>query len=506
MEYLLGIDVGTVRTKAILYDHQLQAKQTFRQTYTLYRDATGMAEQEPTEVLAAVEKVINDAYAEVQRNHCDLLAVAFSSENQSLILLDENFQPLTRVLTWADTRARQVASRIKRNLVAKELYMDTGTPIHPMSPFTKLLWLKEDQPELLKKTAYVADIKSYLFKHFFDEFKVDISVASCSGMWNINTRTWDEQALAMTDITAVQLPEIVDSTQQAHGLTAAGQMALQIPADTPFVYGAFGGAASNIGMGAVDESTAAIAIGTSAAVRVMTDHPVIDPQQRLFCYALDEEHWVIGGPLNNGGDVYQWAVKHLVDANAVASEQVDAFQLANQVIEGVPAGSHGLIFHPFLGGERAPIWDANARGSFFGLNQLHTRADMLRAVMEGITMNVGSVFEIVRDLVGDPKQIMASGGFTDSLVWRQMLADVIGFPVGVAMAHGGCCLGAAAIALKSLGRISDYSEVTPLLAQPETYIPDDLAAYTYQKYQPLFNQVEELLTPAYAAIAQLQEK
>lgn len=121
-------------------------------------------------------------------------------------------------------------------------------------------------------------------------------------------------------------------------------------------------------------------------------------------------------------------------------------------------------------------------------------------------MNVGSVFEIVRDLVGDPKQIMASGGFTDSLVWRQMLADVIGFPVGVAMAHGGCCLGAAAIALKSLGRISDYSEVTPLLAQPETYIPDDLAAYTYQKYQPLFNQVEELLTPAYAAIAQLQEK
>ena len=99
MEYLLGIDVGTVRTKAILYDHQLQAKQTFRQTYTLYRDATGMAEQEPTEVLAAVEKVINDAYAEVQRNHCDLLAVAFSSENQSLILLDENFQPLTRVLT-----------------------------------------------------------------------------------------------------------------------------------------------------------------------------------------------------------------------------------------------------------------------------------------------------------------------------------------------------------------------------------------------------------------------
>lgn len=506
MEYLLGIDVGTVRTKGILYDSKLQPKKSFRETYPLYRDAKGMAEQEPAEVLAAVEKVINQAYQEVQRNNCDLLAIAFSSENQSLLLLDENFQPISRILTWADTRARLVASRVKRNLIARELYMDTGTPIHPMSPFTKLLWLKEAQPERLKATTYIADIKSYLFHHFFGEFKIDISVASCSGMWNINTRTWDRQALEMTGISTSQLPEIVESTTQAIGLTTRAQKELHVPVQTPFVYGAFGGASSNIGMGAVDASTAAIAIGTSAAVRVITDSPVIDPHQRLFCYTLDNEHWVVGGPLNNGGDVYQWAVNHLVDAKAVTNEKKTPFQLANQIIEGVPAGSHGLIFHPFLGGERAPIWDANARGSFFGLNLLHTRADMLRSVMEGITMNVGSVFEVVRDLVGDPEKIMASGGFTDSEVWRQMLADVIGFPVGVAMAHGGCCLGAATIALKSLGRIDDYAEVKGMLSQPEVYDPDDMAAYTYQKYQPLFNQVEHLLTPAYEAISQLQEK
>ena len=506
MEYLLGIDVGTVRTKAILYDTKLRAKQVFRETYSLYRDAAGMSEQEPAEMLAAVEKVINDAAAVVKRENCTLLAVAFSSENQSLILLDENYEPLTRIITWADTRARQVASRIKRNLVARELFMDTGTPIHPMSPFVKLLWLKEEHPQLLAKTAYVADIKSYIFHYLFDTFKIDISVASCSGMLNINTRNWDEQALKMTTMQAHQLPEIVSSTSQEVGLTPAAQARLQIPADTPFVYGGFGGAMSNIGLGAVEKGTVAISIGTSAAVRVMTDAPVIDPQQRLFCYALDAEHWVIGGPLNNGGDVFQWAVNHLVDANAVKNEGTDPFKLANQVIADVPAGSHGLIFHPFLGGERAPIWDANARGSFFGLNQLHTRADMLRSVMEGITMNVGSVFEVLTDLVGSPQKVMAAGGFTDSLVWRQMLADVLGYPVGIAMAHGSCCLGAATIALKSLGRIEDFSIVKDLLAEAKVYEPDDATAYTYQKYQPLFNQVEQLLKPAYAAISQLQEQ
>lgn len=505
MEYLLGIDVGTVRTKAILYDAKLQAKQTFREEYSLYRDTNGMAEQAPEEVLAAVEKVINDAYQEVVKNNCDLLAIAFSSENQSLILLDENYQPLTRILTWADTRARHVADRIKRNLVAQELYMDTGTPIHPMSPFVKLLWLKEEHPELLEKARYVADIKSYIFQRFFGRFQIDLSVASCSGMLNINTRDWDATTLEMTGIQANQMPKIVASTDQEAGLTADARERLNIPADTTFVYGGFGGAMSNIGLGAVEKNTVAISIGTSAAVRVMTSEPVIDPQQRLFCYALDDENWIVGGPLNNGGDVFNWAVTHLVDASAAANEHLAPFKLADRVIESVPAGADGLIFHPFLGGERAPIWDANARGSFFGLNQLHTRADMLRAVMEGITMNVGSVFGVLTDLVGRPEKVMAAGGFTDSEVWRQMLADVLGYPVGIAMAHGGCCLGAAAVALKSLGRISDYSIVKDLLAEASVYEPDDMTAYTYQKYQPLFNQIETLLKPAYASIAQLQE-
>lgn len=198
---------------------------------------------------------------------------------------------------------------------------------------------------------------------------------------------------------------------------------------------------------------------------MVTDHPVIDPKQRLFCYAVDNGLWVVGGPLNNGGDVFQWAVEHLVDASAVQNEQVDAYELANDVIASVPAGAHGLLFHPFLGGERAPLWDANARGSFFGLSQLHTRADMLRAVMEGINMNIATVFTAVADLVGKPRTVTATGGFANSEVWRQMLADVLNCPVNIPNSFESGCLGAITMAMVSLGMADDLSAVTKLVGK-----------------------------------------
>ncbi len=505
MDYLIGVDVGTTSTKAVLYDQQANVLRDFKQGYSLYRDATGMAEQDPDALVRAVEEVIRQAVADADLHQGKLLAVSFSSANQSLILLDKEHRPLTRALTWADTRAKEVANQLKRMPVGKQLFASTGTPLHPMSPLTKLLWLKKSHPELMDKAAYFGDIKSYLFWKLFGVFKFDISIASCTGMLNITNGDWDPTALELTGVTKDQLPEVVSGTTQEIGLTPEAVAAMNIPAKTPFIYGAFDGALSNLGVGAIKKDTVAITIGTSAAVRVVTDHPVIDPQQRLFCYAVDNGLWVVGGPLNNGGDVFQWAVKHLVDVSAVQNERTNAYDLASQVIASVPAGAHGLLFHPFLGGERAPIWDANARGSFFGLSQLHTRADMLRAVMEGINMNIATVFAAVRDLVGEPRTVTATGGFANSTVWRQMLADILNCPVNIPHSFESGCLGAVVMAMVSLGMIDDLSAVTKLVSSVSSYEPDQANVATYQKYLPIFQQVEGLLAPAYSTIANLQE-
>lgn len=505
MNYLIGVDVGTTSTKAILYDEHAHVIGKFSQGYPLYRDINGMAEEDPQQIGTAVEKVIHDAAAQLNFDNDQLTAVSFSSANQSLILLDKHLQPLTRAMTWADTRARHQADQLKKTPLGKQFYERTGTPIHPMSPLTKLLWLKDEHPDQLATADFIGDIKSYLFARFFGVFKVDISIASCTGMMNIKTSNWDDKALKETGIARQQLPTIVSGTTQERGLNSKAATAMGIPADTPFVYGAFDGALSNLGVGAIKQDTVAITIGTSAGVRVISNQPLIDPQQRLFCYALDRGLWVIGGPLNNGGDVFQWAVEHLVDASAVKNEKTDAYTLANDVIANVPAGAHGLIFHPFLGGERAPLWNASARGSFFGLTNLHTRADMLRAVLEGINMNIATVFEAVCDLVGQPTSVTATGGFSQSPVWRQMLADILNCPVNIPQAFESGCLGATMVAMKSLGMVENYAAVQNFIGDQQSYQPQSSAVDTYQRYLPLFKSLEKVLTLAYGQIAQLQQ-
>lgn len=506
INYLIGVDVGTTATKAVLYDEHANALRRFSAGYALYRDARGMAEQDSFALLAAVEQVIHDAAAEIDFAHEQLLAVAFSSANQSVMMFDCHFKPLTRIITWADTRAEEVAKRLKHSPAGSQIYAQTGTPIHPMSPLTKIMWLNQTQSDKVAQAAYFVGIKSFLFHQFFGVFKTDISMASCTGMMNIQTGNWDDQALSLTNLRVEQLPAIVSGTTQERGLTPEAQAQMGIPVDTPFVYGAFDGALSNLGVGAIKQDTVAITIGTSAGVRVVTDHPVIDLQQRLFCYALDNDHWVIGGPINNGGFVYQWAVHHLVDANAVQHEGTDPYTLANHVIAGVPAGAHGLLFHPFLGGERAPLWNADARGSFFGLSPLHTRDDMLRAVMEGISMNIATVFEAVSDLVGKPNRVTATGGFARSVVWRQMLADVLDCPVNIPKSFESGCLGAVTMAMKSLGMIDHLDAVNYLMGGIDAYQPEPGAVAVYHRYLPVFKQVEKLLTPAYLAIAHLQKQ
>lgn len=465
-----------------------------------------MAEQDPWDLLDAVEQVIHDAAAHIDWQQDKLLAVSFSSANQSVMMLDHRFQPLSRVITWADTRAEEVAKKLKNSSIGGQIYAQTGTPIHPMSPLTKIMWLHQSQPDKFAQAAYFGGIKSFLFHQFFGTFKIDISMASCMGMMNIHTGDWDDTALHLTKVQRSQLPMIVSGTTQEVGLTSTAQTKMGIPAETPFVYGAFDGALSNLGVGAIHPDTIAITIGTSAGVRVVTDHPVVDPQQRLFCYALDTDRWVVGGPINNGGFVYQWAVHHLVDANAVQHAGTDPYTLANHVIGETPAGAHGLIFQPFLGGERAPLWNADARGGFFGLSPLHTRADMLRAVMEGISMNIATVFQAVGDLVGQPARVTATGGFARSTVWRQMLADVLNCPVNIPQSFESGCLGAVVMAMKSLGMVDRLDVVTNFIGGIRTYHPEPAAVAVYQQYLPLFKQVAELLTPAYSTIARLQRR
>ncbi|MDQ0971343.1 FGGY type gluconate kinase [Neobacillus niacini] len=219
---------------------------------------------------------------------------------------------------------------------------------------------------------------------------------------------------------------------------------LGLHSETPFVIGASDGVLSNLGVNAIKPGVVAITIGTSGAIRAVTDKPITDPKGRIFCYALTENHWVVGGPVNNGGMVFRWVRDELASAEVETSKRlgIDPYELLTEIASRVSPGSDGLLFHPYLAGERAPLWNANARGSYFGIGLHHKKEHMVRAVLEGVIFNLNTVMLALQELIGVPNKIMATGGFARSELWRQMMADIFNQEVVVPESFESSCLGA----------------------------------------------------------------
>lgn len=506
--YLIGVDLGTTSTKVVLFDTRGHVVASANNPYPLYQDTPDMAEEDPEEIFDAT---IAGLTAVIRRAHLqpgELAGVSFSAAMHSLILMDQNNTPLTRVITWADNRAAKYATELKDNGLGMQLFKNTGVPTHPMSPLVKLRWLNAEHPDLMQQTAHVIGIKDYILHRLFGRYVQDYSLANATGLFNIHTMDWDDQALAAAQVTRDQLPELVDTDYQLTGLNPAYADVIGIDSSVPFIIGASDGTLSNLGVNAIDPGVLAVTIGTSGAVRVVTDKPVVDPQGRLFTYYLAPGRWVVGGPVNNGGIVFRWVRDQLFAPEKLTAEQmdVDSYELLTTIASKIPAGADGLLFHPYLGGERAPIWDANARGSFFGLTRQHTRAHMVRAALEGIVYNLYMVMLMIEGITGKPQAIQATGGFARSALWRQMLADIFEQDVNIPESFESSALGAVVIAMKSLGLIDDLSAVKDMVGVTNTHHPDPSVFPIYRELLPIWIRLTRELSTEYTAIADFQRR
>ncbi|WP_334333286.1 gluconokinase [Companilactobacillus sp. HBUAS59544] len=508
MEYMIGVDIGTTSTKSVLYDMKGKVIAYANSGYQLYQDIPDMAEEDPDDIFDAVIEVLGQVIRKGKVQKGELKGVSFSSAMHSLILMDEDDQPLTRAITWADNRAAKYSEELKENGVGAQIYAKTGTPIHPMAPLSKILWIKNEKPELFKQTKKFIDLKSYVFFRLFGSYKMEYSIASATGMFNIFKLKWDKQALDLLGITEEQLPELVEPTDYITGLNPKYGEILGISSDIPFVFGASDGVLSNLGVDAIDPGVVAVTIGTSGAVRVVVDKPVVDPNGNLFCYALTKDKWVVGGPVNNGGIVFRWVKDQLFAPEKITAEQmqVSTYDILTQIAEKIPAGSDGLLFHPYLGGERAPIWDAYARGSFFGLTRKHTRAHMVRAALEGIVYNLYIVMLMIEGVAGKPKSIQATGGFARSALWRQMLADIFEQDVTIPESFESSCLGAAVLGMYALGYVDDLSAVKGMVGVTDVHKPNEANFEVYRELLPIWIRLSKVLEPEYKSIAEFQKK
>ncbi|QIZ06617.1 gluconokinase [Priestia megaterium] len=503
--YMLGLDIGTTSTKAVLFTEKGKVIQQENIGYPLYTPDISTAEQDPEEIFMAVVQTISRIMK--QHPQKEISFISFSSAMHSLIAMDENDQPLTPCITWADNRSEAWAHKIKNELNGHEVYRRTGTPIHPMSPLSKITWIVNERPEIAEKAKKYIGIKEYIFKKFFDQYVVDYSLASAMCMMNLKELDWDKEALEIAGISREQLSRLVPTTEIFTNCNPKFAKQMGIDSLTPFVIGASDGVLSNLGVNAIRKGEIAVTIGTSGAIRTIIDQPQTDEKGRIFCYALTEKHWVIGGPVNNGGMVFRWIRDEFAAAEVETAKRlgIDPYEVLTKIAEGVKPGSDGLLFHPYLAGERAPLWNPDVRGSFFGLTMAHKKEHMIRSALEGVIYNLYTVFlALVECMEGPVTRIQATGGFARSEVWRQMMSDIFDLDVVVPESYESSCLGACILGLYATGKIESFEVVSEMIGSTYKHTPKEEAAREYRQLLPIFINLSRVLEEDYTRIANYQ--
>ncbi|MCE7065579.1 gluconokinase [Dyadobacter sp. CY326] len=481
MPYIIGCDIGTTNVKSVAFDSISGAiLSSHNESYEMHHPKPDWSEQNPEEIYEAACKTLKTV-TDFCKDKGELLGISFSAAMHGVLALDKNGKQLTQLIIWADNRSSDIALKLRTSIVGKKIYYNNGTPVHAMTPVCKLLWLRKNEPEIYKKTFRFVGIKEYIIYRLTGKFVVDYSIASATGMFNIRELKWDAYTLKKLGLKPEKLSEAVSPY---HIESLPDGNAIGLPAGTKLIMGASDGCLANLGSGAIHTGSMAVTIGTSAAVRISFNKPYSDPMMQTFCYVLDQETYVIGGPSNNGAVIFEWLMNTFF-----ANEEYDAvFEEASKV----NPGANGLLFYPYLLGERAPLWSSTVRGGFSGLDIQHKRANFARAVMEGILLNLFSIGEILMEMQ-KTTTIYANGGFARSPIWVQMLSDIFGKEVKLNETVETGAVGAAMMALKALGIFKDYSEMKAFTKVGQEFDADAKVHAEYKKLSKRFNKGARLM-------------
>ncbi|WP_409332994.1 gluconokinase [Trujillonella humicola] len=498
MDVVVGLDAGTTATKAVTAGTDARVRDLVSVGYPLLVPAPGRAELDAGRLAAAAVEALSGVAAAARARGDRVVGISLSAAMHGLLPMDGDGHPLGHLVTWADDRAARWAAALVADGRAAGLHERTGTPVHPMSPLLKLSWERARDPEGIQRVPRWGGVKELLLATLTGgPHALDRSCASATGLYDIRAQRWDPEALEIAGVRREQLGEVLPTTTVLPGLRADVAEATGLPRDTPVIAGASDGTLANLGVGAVRPDVAAVSLGTSGALRVVVPAPTVDPGRRLFCYALTDDAWVVGGAVNNGGSVVRWAAEAFAagrgdpgeggpgggDLEGEAADELDARLVAEAA--GVPAGSAGLLCLPYLLGERAPWWRSGLRGAYLGLRREHRRPHLVRAAVEGVCQQLA----LVRDAFGAAglpvREVRATGGAVASDLWVRTLAAALDLPVRVADSPEGTGLGACLLGWHALGHLPDLDAATALVDVSGPVLPDPADAALYGRLRPL---------------------
>ncbi|MGD8292729.1 MAG: gluconokinase [Desulfobacterales bacterium] len=470
---VLSIDIGTSAVKILLFDTLGRAVEDhqFRQSISLQTSQDGAAEANPVEILDVVWQGIDAVLEASALIVSKIVAVAVCTFVGNIMGVDRKAKPLTPVYTYADTRAKKEAVRLRTELDERAIHDRTGCHLHASYLPARFRWLAKSRPDIFSQVDRWWSIGEYIEFVLFGEATVSYSVASWSGLLDRHRLVWDETLLQRLAVDINQLSPLVDITSPKQGLCR--KFASRWPAlkDLPWLSAVGDGAAANIGSGCMSPSRVALTMGSTTAIRVVVEQPIQRVPDGLWCYRIDSRRSLPGGALNEGGSLYAWMGDTL---------QLEDPAILETKLSSLAADGHGLTVLPFLAGERSPGWRGHARATIHGISQATSSLEILQAGMEAVACRIALVFQRLSQLLPDNVKIMAGGGaIQNSPAWLQIITNVLGQEITVSGVREGSARGAALLAFETLGIIKKLRDIP--LFDDQTYFPDAQRSAVYRQ-------------------------
>ncbi len=507
MAYLLGIDLGTSATKTVLFHEDGRAVCEAAREYPLLQPRNGWAEQRPEDWWEAARATIRAVLQKSGAAARDIRGIGISGQMHGLVLLDEKGAALRPAILWCDGRTGEECAEITEKLGRDRLIAITANPA--LTGFTagKILWVRRHEPDIYKKARHILLPKDYVRFKLTGEYFSEMSDASGTNLLDVPKRRWSRDVLDMLDIDPALLPPLKESCDRAGNVTKEAAEETGLHPGTAVAAGAGDNAAAAVGTGVVKTGKAFITIGTSGVIFAHSDTVQIDPLGRVhtFCAAVPGAYTVMSCSLAAGLSLKWFRDTFcMAECETAARMGVDPYVLLSEEAAKAPAGAGRLLFLPYLMGERSPILDSNARGAFIGLSAIHTRRDMLRAVMEGVVYSQRQNLDVLRGMGVAPDTMLATGGGAKSPLWRGMMADMFGMPVQTVANTEGPALGAAILAGVACGLYGDISAACEKLIRENAPVaPSDGHRAAYDAMYAVYTSLYPGLKNAYGALAAL---
>lgn len=499
MKYVLGIDLGTSATKTVLFDENGNVVCSSSREYPLYQPKNGWAEQEPADWYNAGIETIADVVKNSGVAKEDIVSLGISGQMHGLVMLDESCEVLRPSIIWCDQRTGKECDELTEKLTREKLIEITANPALTGFTASKILWVKNNEPEIFERCRHILLPKDYLRFKLTGDFATEVSDASGMQLLDVPNRCWSQIMIDALGIKEEYLPKVYESPEVTGKINKETAEKTGLSEETLVVGGAGDNAAAAVGMGVVKEGKAFTTIGTSGVVFAHTDSPVIDKSGRVhtFCCAVPGK-WHVMGVTQGAGLSLQWFKKQFCT-------QETNYDIMTAEADKIPVGCDRLLYLPYLMGERTPHLDPDCRGVFFGISAMHTRAHFIRAVLEGVSYSLYDCVCVLKEMGISPAEMLVCGGGGKSAFWRQMLCDIFAVPVKTARSSEGPALGVAVLAAVGAGLYPSVEEACEAMVSYNDGVssPDNAKTAQYMKYHKIYKKLYSDLKDTYKALAEI---